>query len=196
MEPLARIENPLLPGKRPYSPVTDVSRECFLDLMRAGYGPTYAARELNLSYLTLLSQRKKDKDFHKAWEDARECLIDELEDHLIHRAIKGTQRPIVQKGERVYERNPVTGELLLDKKGEPIPVVEHVYPDGVALAVLKANKRLVYGDKVQHDVNVTHGVLRVPDAPKSELDWEQNLDVIDVTATEVTETTPDGTGSA
>ena len=177
---LAKLENPLLPGRRKYSPITPTSLECFIELMRAGYGPTYAARELNLSYDMIRREKKQNKDFAIAFEDARECLIDELEDRLIERAIKGTERPIVQKGERVYERDPKTGDLVLDDSGNPIPVVEHVYPDHIALAVLKANKRHVYGEKIQHDVQVTHGVLRVPELPASEQDWESTL--IDIKA--------------
>ena len=175
-----RISNPLLPAKTPVK-ITPVMLDCFIELMEHGYGSTIAARELNLSYRQLLEHKKKNPEFHKRWEDARECLIDELEDALIHRCLKGTRRPIVQKGERVYERNPVTGELIMDESGNPIPVEEHVYPDGIAMSVLKANKRLVYGDKVQHDVTVTHGVLRVPETPKSVDAWETNL-AIDVKA--------------
>lgn len=181
MEP--RLENELLPVK-PKRTITPIIKDCFIELIQAGITPSYAARELNVNIHTLRRYRSSDPIFKARWDEARLDLIDELEEALIERSIKGTQRPIVQKGERVYERNPETGELLLDHKGNPLPVVEHVYPDNVALSMLKAHKRQVYGDKVQHDVTVNTGVLRVPQIANDSDTWERLAEqpVIDVEA--------------
>ena len=180
-----RLENPLLPRKGPYAATpyivcSPTVKACFIDLLRAGFIPSYAARELKISIHTLRRHRAADPEFKQAWDESWADCIDELEENLIDRALHGTQRPIVQKGERVYERNPSTGELILDNAGNPIPVVEHVYPDNVALAFLKAYKRNTYGDQVKHDVSINTGVLRVPETIANADAWEQKA--IDVHA--------------
>ena len=165
------------------NPVTPEVLDSAFDLIQHGTTPTAACRELNISYWSFKTQVKKSPELQAALQEARACLIDDVEDRLIERALNGVERPVVQKGKRVYEIDPFTGDLLTDKNGNYIPVVERVFPDSVALSILKANKRDVYGDKVQHDVNVSHGVLRVPELPSSVEEWENQLPVIDITHT-------------
>jgi len=97
---------------------------------------------------------KKDPEYSKAYEAARDRAVDLLEAEAWRRAKDGVEEPIVHAGRRAVETVEVP-ELGDDGKptGKTVKVERALvvvrYSDQLLMFLLKGRKREVYGDKFE-----------------------------------------------
>lgn len=98
-----------------------------------------AARAAGVDRKTVYNFRDQDPDFAAAWDDAIEQSTDALVGECYRRAHEGTEKPVFYKGEACGT------------------VTE--YSDALAIVLLKAHRRPVYGDvsKVQSELSGPDG---------------------------------------
>lgn len=97
---------------------------------------------------------KKDPEYSKSFDDARDQAVDMLEAEAWRRAREGVPEPIVHAGRRVVETIDVPE---LDGDGKPTGKTVKVdrslvvvrYSDQLLMFLLKGRKREVYGDKIE-----------------------------------------------
>lgn len=100
-----------------------------------------ACRAAGITRKAAYDLRKADPAFAEAWQDALEESTDELVSECWRRAKDGTERPVFYLGAecgRIRE-----------------------YSDTLAIFLLKAHRRGVYGDKLQADLTTNGGPLAV-----------------------------------
>lgn len=116
------------------SKLTATRRTKFLDKLRAGLSVSAAASAIRVSRQAAYKLRDHDEVFATDWDDAIETGTDRLEDEVIRRAQKGTNKPVFYKGKRCG----------------------HVreYSDTLAIFTLKARRPDKFKDRalVEHDV--------------------------------------------
>jgi hypothetical protein len=114
-----------------------------------------ACREARVTRAGAYKAREADPEFAAAWDAALEESTDDLVGEAYRRAREGTVKPVYYKGEKC-------GGI-------------REYSDTLAIFLLKAHRRSVYGDKVQTDLtsqgNPVSTVLYFPD------NGRQNADV-------------------
>lgn len=91
-------------------------KEEFLATLRKTANVTAATEALGLSRRHAYALRKKDRDFRKAWEDALQGALDDLESELRRRALDGVEQPVFYGGKecgRVRTYNDALGMFLL-----------------------------------------------------------------------------------
>ncbi|HWQ34318.1 MAG TPA: terminase [Blastocatellia bacterium] len=131
-------------------------KERFLKKLRlTGGNVSRAARAARVSRSTVYFWRDEDSDFAKAWDDAIEEGLDDLEQEARRRAFKGTKKPVYQGGRLAGYVQEYSDTLLifLLKGGRPKKYrerFEHSGPDGQPL-----------------------GVVLLPQAPASVEEWQQ-----------------------
>lgn len=103
-------------------------RDVFLDVLRASANVSRAARAAGVARTYVYEAKKADPDFAAAWAEAITEGVDELEESARDWALKGVKTPVFYKGRKV-------GYV-------------HVKNAGVLLALLKAHRPDVYGNKV------------------------------------------------
>jgi len=88
----------------------------FLDTLRGTANVTAAAEGVGHSRHQAYAQRKRDRDFRKAWDDALQGALDDLEAELRRRALDGVEQPVFYGGKecgRVRTYNDALGMFLL-----------------------------------------------------------------------------------
>jgi hypothetical protein len=103
----------------------------FLTWLSKGYLPGVAAQKIGVSRTTVFNWRRSDAQFAEAWDEAVEMAYDLVEQEVMRRAVEGYDRPVFQKGEFVG--------------------MERQYSDALALAMLGARRRAVYGKTQNND---------------------------------------------
>jgi hypothetical protein len=91
-----------------------------------------AARAAGVTRMTAYNRRHADADFAAAWDDALEESTDDLVGEAYRRAREGTLKPVYQGGVQV-------GEV-------------REFSDTLAIFLLKAHRRHVYGDRLAADL--------------------------------------------
>ncbi|MCF8203652.1 MAG: hypothetical protein K9J82_01150 [Methylotenera sp.] len=112
-----------------------------------------ACEAAGVSRQTAYDHRAKNPEFAKAWDDALEAGIDELEGEAFRRAVVGVDVPLVHKGQFTYLRdltaiNPKSGKpfppdqapLLLDAAGQPCVATVKGYSDQLLIFLLRAHR--------------------------------------------------------
>ena len=115
---------------------THHAREKFLAVLRETCNVAEAARAVGISRRTAYD-RRADAQFAIAWDEAEQEAADKLEREAWRRAVEGTQKPIVYKGD-------VTGHYL-------------EYSDRMLELLLKAHRPERFGDKVKTEVSGPKG---------------------------------------
>lgn len=124
---------------------------------------------------------EETKRFHEHFEDAKETMIQVVEDAYEERALRGYYETLHHQGRVAYQYDQdlidlgLTGPeaYLRDENGKPVPERIHHQDPEVMLAVLKAWRRDRYG---QHDrLDITHrgGVMVVTAPALSSADLEE-----------------------
>lgn len=97
-------------------PWTEEQKQKFLDTLRRTANVTAATEVLGLSRRQAYATRKRDRDFRKAWDDALQAALDDLEAELRRRALDGVEQPVFYGGKecgRVRTYNDALGMFLL-----------------------------------------------------------------------------------
>ena len=106
---------------------------------------------------TSVRWRKEDPDFGRACSEAYEAVVDVAEAEVRRRGVDGWQEPVMVKGAPVFRRCPITGDLLLDELGEPVPLTVNRRSDRLLEVYVKAN-RAGYRDRRETTVKVEGGI--------------------------------------
>lgn len=116
----------------------------------------HACRAADIHRGTVAKARKEDEAFAKAYDEAMEEGIDRAEQEAFRRAVVGFEEPVIDKGRLayVYERY-VDDEgkegyrVLLDEKGQPVPLTVRKHSDGLLSFVLKGRRKKIYADRTE-----------------------------------------------
>lgn len=88
-------------------------RGVFLGALIETANVTTAAERADVGRATVYDHRKRDPDFAKAWDEAKEIGADALEDEAVRRAKEGTLKPVFQGGELVGHVREYSDTLLI-----------------------------------------------------------------------------------
>lgn len=115
-----------------------------------------ACREAGVSRETIRLWKLADKVFAARCADALEDAIDEAELVVRQRGVEGWTEIVKYKGQTIYKRVPMTGELELDDDFEPIPLTTEVRNDDLLKFYTSAN-RAKYGAKSKLELSGPEG---------------------------------------
>ena len=107
--------------------------EKFLKTLRlTGGNVSRACKAEGIGRRTAYEWRASDEAFARAWDEAVEAGLDELEQEAYRRAFKGTKKPVYQKGELVghIQEYSDTLTIFLLKGGRPEKFRERVEHSG------------------------------------------------------------------
>ena len=116
-----------------------------------------AADISGVSPSTAHTWRRIDPVFQAALEEVRPLFVDSLRDVVHDRAVLGYQKPVLYKGQIQYQRDPRTGDLVLDENFEPMVLMERVHSDRLLERVLEANVPEYARQAASTNVNVAAG---------------------------------------
>lgn len=103
------------------------SRRLFIKHLRKSGNVTRAAEAAGVSRNQLYLVRRDDPDFARAWEEALEGAMDDLEAELLRRALEGTDKPVFFGGK---ECGTVKS-----------------YSDSLGMFLLKGRRRDIFGER-------------------------------------------------
>lgn len=132
-----------------------VAQEKFLEALAIHGVHTTAAKMAGVGLSTTKAWRK-DPAFELRCDEALEEAADEAENELRRRAIHGAPQQLTYKGQLMYERDPASGELLLDDDFKPIPIWVNQKSDRLLEVLVKALKAS-YRDKRAVEVSGPNG---------------------------------------
>lgn len=137
----------------------------FLAALRAMPVVAHACEAVGIERSTAYRARLADEEFANAWEDAMEDGIDRAEQEALRRAIGGWTEPVIDKGRVQYQYERVvvkhthaeTGEeveeekwrMVLDDKGQPVPLTIRKHSDVLLSLVLKGRRKKVYAERTE-----------------------------------------------
>lgn len=96
--------------------MTDSQKKQFLETLRDSANVTAGAERAGITRHLAYATRKRDKDFRRAWDDALQAALDDLEGALRGRALHGVEQPVFYGGKecgRVRTYNDALGMFLL-----------------------------------------------------------------------------------
>jgi hypothetical protein len=117
----------------------------------------HACDAVGIDRVTAWRAKQADEEFAAAWEDAMEEGIDRAEQEAFRRGVVGFEEPVLHQGrlQYVYERyeDEETGEekyrLVLDAKGQPVPLTTRKHSDALLSLFLKGRRKKVYADRTE-----------------------------------------------
>ena len=121
--------------------------ETFLEVLRIEGVLRPALKAAKINRTILRQWQAENPEFAAECNEALEEAMDIAEEELRRRALKGTQKLVLVKGQPVPLRNVETGEIELDENFEPIMMTETVHHDRLLETYIKGN-RTRYKDKV------------------------------------------------
>jgi hypothetical protein len=89
------------------------SKEIFLDYLRKSPNVSKAARAAGYTRQRMYQLRDEDEKFARAWREAADESLDDAEGEVFRRAVKGTLKPVFQKGEEVGKIREYSDTLLM-----------------------------------------------------------------------------------
>lgn len=121
----------------PIAKVTNIKKKKYLENYLATANRTFAAEAAGVSYWTHYAWLKNDPEYKKAFEAAKEIIVDRAEDEAWRRGMKGIDKPIYYKGQRVDVIKEYSDILLMfmmkgerpDKYNEKV-VQQHIGDQG------------------------------------------------------------------
>jgi hypothetical protein len=140
-------------------------KPAFLAALRHVPVVSHACEAVNVDRSTAYKARENDEQFAADWEDAMETGIDRAERAAMQRAVDGWEEPVIDKGRMAYRYERVvakaqhaeTGEeveteqwrMVLDDKGQPIPLTVRKHSDTLLALVLKGRRKKVYAERTE-----------------------------------------------
>ena len=119
----------------------DARLEAYLIALRARGNVGKAAQIAGMARSSI-SNWRKDPDFGEEFcareKEAMEDWKDSLLEEAVTRARDGWHEPVIHKGEQMYVRNPLTGDLVLSDDLEPIPLTMIRKSDALLAKMLEA----------------------------------------------------------
>lgn len=103
------------------------------------YGHDGAAAAIAGVAYSEVDKWKEDENFMIQYNDAQQYFSGTLVKEAVIRARDGWEEPIIHQGEIQYEKDPDTGQLLLDDELKPIPATIRKKSDSLLRMALKAN---------------------------------------------------------
>jgi hypothetical protein len=79
-------------------------RIAFLEALAAGHKVTAAARHVGMTPQGARKLRRRAPEFARVWDETFAFLAAELEESALHRAIHGSERPMMSRGRQVGTR--------------------------------------------------------------------------------------------
>lgn len=145
-------------------------QQVYLDSLRLHGIHAKAAKDAGVSYNATHGWRVNDPEFEAKVQEALEEAVADAEFEMRTRAVKGVEYPVFYKGEPVYLRNPLTGELVLDENFQPTQLTSNVRSDRLLEVYMKAH-RPMYRDKSGIEMSGPDGgPIRTADMTEEELD--------------------------
>lgn len=157
-------------------------QDLFIQEFKRHNGPMAACRAAGVGYATARDRYKKDPEFAKRWDEAKQEFLEVLEHQAVQMATVGLPELVFYKGEPIYVTHPDTGEPILYKR--------RIVSEKMLAILLAANSKKYHRNPVpiEEDDRLI-GVIYVPPLIKDSRDWEKSAslagDVIDVEAEEV-----------
>ena len=100
------------PAKKSSRPLAGIWRPVFLQYLRATGSTIHAAREAGVSESTIYWARKQSKEFREQWDAAKAHAVDMLLVEARRRAIRGVDKPIYYRGQKVGTVKEFSDRLL------------------------------------------------------------------------------------
>lgn len=122
-------------------------REVALSTLAQGYTIVTACEAAQVSRTTFYRTKGTDTEFAAQVEEAYIAGTAYLEDVARRRGAEGYQEPVIYQGDLQWQRDPKTGELLLDERGQPLPLTTTKYSDNLLMFTLKGRDRARFGDR-------------------------------------------------
>lgn len=117
---------------------------------------THACNAAGINRSTVSRAREADEQFAKDFEDAMEAGVDKAEQEAFRRAVVGFEEPVVDKGRLAYRYERFEAEdgseqyrLMLDERGQPIPLTVRKHSDALLALYLKGRRKKVYADRTE-----------------------------------------------
>ncbi len=88
-------------------------QEMFLEILREGGTPGYAAKRINVSLRLIYHHRSRSDEFRENWDLAVEQGTDLLENEAVRRAYEGWEEDVYQQGARVGSIRKFSDNLLM-----------------------------------------------------------------------------------
>lgn len=98
-----------------------------------------AARIAGVNAPTVYGWKKSCEKFQSALEEVRPIYGDTIREVIHQRAFEGYEKPVIYKGQLIWRRDPLTGDLELDDDFMPIPLTERVVSDRMLERLAGAN---------------------------------------------------------
>jgi len=128
-----------------------------------------ACTAAGISRVSAYNERRTDKAFEAAWNEALEAGIDKAEAEGYRRAVTGYTEPLTHQGQISFELEQYQDEdghakvrYALDPAGNKIPITIRKHSDQLLQFYLKGRRRGIYGDK-QELTGADGGALAVVD---------------------------------
>jgi hypothetical protein len=134
--------------------------EAFLAALRELPVLAHACEVVGIARSTAWRHMQADPEFNAEVEEAMEAGVDRAEKEAFRRGVTGFEEPVIDKGRLTYryeryEAPDVNGvmqeqwRMLLDDKGQPIPLTVRKHSDGLLSLVLKGRRKKVYADRTE-----------------------------------------------
>jgi hypothetical protein len=126
------------------------AKAAFLEGLRSSGVIQQGLIRANIDRHTALLWKKNDEEFAKAWVEAEEAALDELEEAMRGRAIRGVDRPVFYRGDvvgSITEYSDSNAQFLMKAKRYKEDRLEITGKDGAPLPVQAAPLVVEFIDK-------------------------------------------------
>lgn len=117
----------------------------YLAYVSEGHGLTAAAKLTGFNYTTIRKHRLNDDAFEAEIDNAIAEGALALEDEATRRA-QGYLEQVIHNGAARWQTDPVTGDLMLDADGKPLPLMKRSQSDILLMFELKARNPARFAD--------------------------------------------------
>lgn len=142
----------------------DATKGLYLKHLEDNGQPGKAARSIGTNTIRIRSERKADKEFDEACNEALLLYREKVEDELRRRAIDGVEEPLSYQG-------VLTGDAIVKRS------------DSLLQFYMKSTDPR-YKEKVKVDTTVTGGVLLTAAIPQTTQQWLESLQPKELPAAE------------
>lgn len=129
---------------KPFPSVTKAVKRRVLKYLATNPNVSAASLKAGCNRRTVFKWRQEDPEFARAFDDAIDQALDKIEGALFERAVNGTMEYVVSGG-----------RVMADSNGQPLIIRK--YSDTAAIAMLKARRRDVFGDKSSVEMSGPNG---------------------------------------
>jgi hypothetical protein len=130
--------------------------DAFLASLRSIPVVARACEAVEINRTTAYRAREADPAFAEDWDAAMEDGVDRAESEAFRRGVAGFEEPVVHQGRISFRHERYEDEeggehwrLLLDDKGQPIPLTTRKHSDALLNLILKGRRKKVYADRTE-----------------------------------------------